>query len=294
MNRGVAETEIRSLDEKTRSAEFVIATQRGVDMGGGAPEHLIVKGVDLSRFAKNPMVLDAHDYWGGTRAVVGRSDMPHVEGSHLVARIYFADTVRGEEAWKLVRGGFLRTTSVGYVPHVTTIEEGKEWAGPDGFVVKGPARVAEKWKLYEISMAPLPADEDVCMRARGRKGEEIMADPIDQETVRKLPEAAPPPAERDIPEELRARIEKALVETIRAIAPPALMGLADRLVLEGKTLEEARSALLVAYAASMPPVGTPEVPGIAPPATPGAADRASEELKNVPAEALIRCLAGDN
>lgn len=286
VTRGLAEVEVRSIDEKTRSAEFVIATQRGVDMGYGDPEHLLMSGVDLTRYAKNPVVLDSHKYYEGLGAVVGGArEMPRADGRFLVSRIHFADTARGEDAWKLVKGGFLRTTSIGYVvTQELHVGEGEEWEDPADkeFKVKGSAIVGLKWKLYEISMAPLPADEDACLRARQRR--ETMAD--DAPKVPAVP--ATPVAPAPVPEELpEVRAEKIRAATIRAIAPEKLRGLADRLVLEGKPLEEARIALLAALAQGAPPVGTPDGPRKA-----DAKEPEIRDVKDIPLETLKRCLTG--
>ena len=65
---------------------------------------------------------------------------------------------------------------------------------------------------------------------------------------------------------LQPAAEAARAQAIRALAPAHLRDLADRLVLEGKTVDEARAALLTALTTRSAPVGTPETP---PPATAG-------------------------
>lgn len=154
-----AAMQLRGLDVKKRTATFTAATETLVDMGWGLRESLRMSGIDLTRFDKNPVLLDSHNMWE-SGAVIGEAPAT-VEGKLLVAEARYAETDRAEEIWKLVRDGFLRTVSIGYdVRKHIELAEGAE----DG-EVRGPAIIATDWELFEISNVPIPADEDAVRRS---------------------------------------------------------------------------------------------------------------------------------
>lgn len=162
--RDLADVAVRSLDEKTRTATFVAATEVGVRTWEGR-EHLRMAGARLTRFKANPVVLDGHDR-SQVGAIVGRADVK-VEGRELLAIVTFADTARAETAWQLVRGGFLRAVSVGFIPNrerTVELRDG-ETDGVGESMITGPAKVVKEWELFEISVVPVPADAGALARS---------------------------------------------------------------------------------------------------------------------------------
>lgn len=271
--------EVRSVDEATRSVEFVVATEAGVEMWG-EPEHLLMSGVDLARFARNPVVLDSHDM-GSVGAIIGRAEA-RVEKQALVARVFFAQgTARADEAWALASTGFLRAVSIGYRPGtIVRVADKEKWRDPAGKLkVVGPARVLTTWELHEISPVPVGADPDALARG-GRRVDKSEGDDTqeeEEETMEDMetdnnskdiergpggPPTSPAPLMRTpVPEETRAAQVEARKRTILAFTPPELRGFADGLFLANPDISEAdaRTALLAERAKRQAPVGTPEI-----------------------------------
>lgn len=299
----VSDCTVRAIDEEKRTAEFVAATENGVMTWGGI-EYLKMSGAKLTRFRKNPVVLDAHDSYSGG-SVIGNADVK-VESKNLVARVRFATTTRAEEIWQLVKDGFLRALSIGFLPYQQTIKrlaEG-ETDGEGEDMITGPARIIRSWELYEISVVPVPADPDAVRRASLDSGvlASLMAalgythidtrllgaekEPIMAEKNEK-PEAAPAPKgeERTVAVvEMQTPEDILRVQTIRALAPRGMEKLADKLVVENVTVEVACKRFLDALAVEAPPVGTPE------PKQPD--PKAKRTLADVDTRALAETLLG--
>lgn len=161
--RDLADVQVRSVDEKKRSVQFVAATEKGVRTYSGL-EYLRMAGARLQRYRANPVVIDGHDR-SRVGAIVGRADVK-VEGRELLATVTFAETARAEEAWQLAKGGFLRALSVGFIPNrerTVELRDG-ETDGAGETQIKGPAKVVKEWELFEISVVPVPADAGALAR----------------------------------------------------------------------------------------------------------------------------------
>jgi hypothetical protein len=282
------EVEVRKIDEESRTAVFTAATERAVQMNSWEPpEVLRMQGAKLKRFKKNPVVLDTHNGYS-LDAVIGRAEV-EVKGRKLEASITYADTERGERAWRLVKGGFVRSVSIGYRVNrakVKALREGEVDGDGDG-AIAGPATIVRDWELIEVSNVPVPADEDAVRRsiyesfspketevnmhglnftnAMGERGEASPAAATPPQA--QAPTAAPvpatplaPPATRsdEISEERAARIREARRREILAIAPTQLREFAEGLVLEGLDVEAARTRMKQEWAQRTAPVGTPE------------------------------------
>ncbi len=273
----IAGCEVRALDEEKRTAEFVAATEAGVDTWGGK-EYLRMSGAKLTRYRSNPVVLDTHDRYSAA-SVIGRAAVK-VEGKALVASVTFAETARAEEVWQLVKGGFLRALSVGFMPYAGTIKrlaEG-EIDGEGEDAITGPARIIRSWELYEISVVPVPADAGALRRALGEGHVEAIAEllsalgieprqsgekrgvQMDEKKQDTAPETKGAETKTETPaaevRTLPAEVERAA--SIRANAPKGMERLADELVARGLTLEDARKRFLEELAKVTPPVGTSE------------------------------------
>lgn len=163
--RASLDFDVRVLDHDKREAEFVASTERPVKVGPWEPEVLRMAGVDLGRYKRNPVLLDSHNRFE-LGSVIGSCTV-RVEGRKLIAVARYADTERGEQAWKLVKGGHVRAMSIGYdidAGSVRKLREGETDGEGDG-QINGPASVVNRWTLLEISNVPVPADADA-VRAR--------------------------------------------------------------------------------------------------------------------------------
>lgn len=90
--------------------------------------------------------------------VVGKPIKIWTEGKRAKATIEFATTEKAEEIMGLVRDGFLNGVSVGYrVKQWQVLEKGETTV--DG--IEGPAWIAIRWEVFEISIVTVPADGTV-------------------------------------------------------------------------------------------------------------------------------------
>jgi len=98
---------------------------------------------DLKFFKKNPVYLDSHNY-DSIEHIIGRISSVKVKDGALQGDIEFAlDNPKGLLAFKLADGGFLNTSSVGFIP--------KEF-GEEGEILKS--------ELLEISAVSVPANPE--------------------------------------------------------------------------------------------------------------------------------------
>lgn len=258
--------EFRALDESKRSASFVAATEKGV-MSFRGRQVLRMAGAKLDRYQRNPVVLDTHDRFS-IESIVGRAEL-RVEGKQLVADVFFAETTRGKAAWELVKQGFLRAVSIGFLPDPTSIVEVRQgqFDGEGESRIDGPAQVINRWEPFELSVVPVPADPDALRRhfeelSMSNQTPQPPAAPAAPAIQAPATAAAPvAPAQRsaepvviqDLPEEKFRR-------SVVAMAPRAMKPeVVDQIILDANgDLAVARTRMLEENKKLMTPVGTPE------------------------------------
>jgi len=150
---------IKAVDE-TRMVEARISTT-SVDRDGDV---MLPSGAELSNYLKNPVVMFAHD---GGKLPVGAVPSGGIkrQTDGLTAKVRFAErpeSLPNEAEWTpdvifdLFRQEILRAFSVGF-----TIQDAREPNKRDimrfGEKVQ---RVINRWELLEISVVPLPANQD--------------------------------------------------------------------------------------------------------------------------------------
>lgn len=163
--RSISGVAFRVLDEKKRLAVFTAVTQSGVKTPYGV-EHLVMKGANLRRFNKNPILLDSHRR-EESEFLIGKCQRLRMAKGRMQAEVQFHGiTKRSQDVWEMVRQGYLRSMSIGYdfgPNDVVELAEGQEYKR-DGIWVRGPALVVPRWDLLELSVLPLGADEDALRR----------------------------------------------------------------------------------------------------------------------------------
>ena len=150
--------EVRDVDEKERTVLSVITTDR-VDSD---KEIVLPGGLNLKRHDKNPVVLFMHD----PKAVIGKALWKKLSSDkrEMRAKTRFAETDLAEEVWQLVKGGFIRSYSIGMDPSSAQIRDvtekdirnRPEWTGGRAIILKAD--------LFEYSVATIPANEDAMNR----------------------------------------------------------------------------------------------------------------------------------
>lgn len=294
LTRAEAGAERAAIDEETRTATFVVATERPVPMWFGT-EVLRMSGVDLRRFKKNPVVVDSHNTWS-IRSILGTAKV-RKEGTQLLADITFDETDEGEAAWQRVRSGSLRATSIGYMPDRTKTKQllDGETDGKGESLVSGPAVVCKSWELREITMCPVPADEDALRRsyygASRRSGSmkysELETDEGERPGRPQVEEKSKDELEAERASrvaKLRADKRASEIAEIRGFTPEGLKAEAEACILEGLGVEDTRKRLLEARTKKNQPVGTPE-PAPAPTPTPAKPKSDADEIRSLVANA---------
>ena len=280
----VTDTTVRKLDAKVGTVQFVAATEKGVDTWRGRI-YLLMSGVDLTQFNANPVLLDAHDRSSADR-VIGKASV-FKRKTKLYANVEFASdcTDRAKDIKALVMGGFVNAVSVGFtVSKSRILRVGEVYALKDR-KIKGPAEVVLAWTLLEISVVPVSANPEAVRLAFMHSIGPLIGDtahsardihkphPTQEDTPmsdkepraedEQLTAQAPPPE----PTEAEIKNRNHLAETatrkadddyIRSLAPPGFETVAARCILEDKTREEARAALVSALGEQSPAVGSPE------------------------------------
>jgi hypothetical protein len=103
----------RVLDDKAGTIEF-IASDETLDC---YCEIVRVSGWRFTHFKKNAPFVDSHDY-GTITKILGQVTDWRIEGNQLIETVRYAREpgTLGEFAYKMVRDGFLKAVSVGFIP----------------------------------------------------------------------------------------------------------------------------------------------------------------------------------
>lgn len=139
--------EMKASDED-RTVEFV-ASKEVTDRDG---EILKIEGINLKNYKKNPVVLWAHDRSG---LPIGKTVKFTKVGKGLNLKVKFAEPeVYGfaDTVFKLVKGGYINAVSIGFMPDYDKVEYPKNR--------KGVHRIFHASELLELSIVPVPANQD--------------------------------------------------------------------------------------------------------------------------------------
>ena len=103
---------------------------------------------DMKNFRANPVIPDCHDY-SSVGKILGKAVSVQVVEGKLCNRVEFClDNPMGALAYKMAKGGFLNSQSVGFIP--------EDWTS--GKAAGEPDRTYTKCELLEISMVVVPAN----------------------------------------------------------------------------------------------------------------------------------------
>lgn len=111
--------------------------------------------------------------------VIGKVLRTWIEDSKAKAEVKFDEDAESDAIFNKVKNGTLRGVSVGYV--VNNWEEVQANSVSTNGKFAGPAYVAVRWSVYEISIVSVPADSEVGV-GRSLGGENNMNNPVDPKT----------------------------------------------------------------------------------------------------------------
>jgi hypothetical protein len=156
-----AALDVNSINEQERTIQVSFSSEtRDVAredeyFGMRVPEVLLHSpgAVDLEPVRNIGSVLKNHD----PNQNVGYPLSVGIKSRRGVAILKFGTTAKADEVWREVLDKTLRGISVGYkVLEMVRVHAGESFDG-----VEGPAVVATKWRVLEITLTPIPADASV-------------------------------------------------------------------------------------------------------------------------------------
>lgn len=107
--------------------------------------------------------------------VIGKVLRAWIEDGKARTEVLFDDDDKSEKIWQKVRKGILKGVSVGYM--VDVWEEVESGAVSTSGRITGPAYIATRWSIYEISIVSVPADPNVGIgRSIKTEGDKNMED----------------------------------------------------------------------------------------------------------------------
>jgi len=145
---------------------------RDVDRDG---EILVPDGAVLDEFRRAPQVLWGHDY---TEPPIGRDEWIRSDGYGLLAKTVYAVEIspRAREVYALRNGGYLATSSVGFVPleyadagtreYRETVRKLSAAWETDVSDLERAKRIYTKWLLLEHSDVSVPANPNALTVAK--------------------------------------------------------------------------------------------------------------------------------
>lgn len=146
LRKGYIPDEIKEVEGADRTLRFRISTG-SVDRDR---DTIAPAGWKLSNYKKNPIVLWAHDY---SSLPIARTTKIKVDGDALVATAEFADHPFADTVYRMLKGGFLKATSVGFEPLKHAYDDKR---GGYDFLEQ---------ELLEFSVVPVPANPEALMEA---------------------------------------------------------------------------------------------------------------------------------
>lgn len=273
-----------TFDPDTRSVEVIGATDAPAEVFDWSRmevvnEVLLMDGLEMSKSRQVPL-LDAHSRYSHSSVLGSYRDMK-TDAHQLAGRAFFSTVPEAEGPMTKVKEGHMTDFSVGYRVIDT------EWVPPGktktvkGRSFTGPVSVVTRWRIKELSLVPIGADENATARSGAQKpkkekakmneefrklleslglsedADEAAAWAFAKERMLKTPEPpappnppAPPDPKTTDPEKIReeaARAERERADEIDGLCRRfQFPDLAGDLIREGKTVDQARQAILEA------------------------------------------------
>lgn len=133
------------LDQANRIIEMVGSTEDFDRVG----DRMLMAGVQLQNYLKNPIILPNHDY---SSPAIGKALSVNIVASQLVFKIQFAETDEGKQWFYLYANGYMNASSIGFIG----LEYKPNDHGGYDFI---------KWELLELSLVTVPCNPNAIQRA---------------------------------------------------------------------------------------------------------------------------------
>jgi hypothetical protein len=181
-----------TLDVEGRSFDAVGATEAPVEVydwrrGEIVKEILLMDGCEMPASRQLPL-LDSHNRCD-TGSVLGSFRQMKVTGDQLIGRVFFSNTPEATSPWTKAREGHLTDFSIGYRVVDSQWVPAGQTTSVRGRSFEGPVSIVTRWRVKELSICPVGADE----AAKARSGQ---------------PKPNEPAKEKAMDKRLRAYLEK--------------------------------------------------------------------------------------
>ena len=123
-------------------------------------EVVLPQGINTKAFAKNPVLLWMHNW---NLPPVGSVSEYDQDEKRFKISAAMGDTAFSNDLWTLIKGGHLRSMSIGFMPVETWFPGDKafdKWAKDNSVVAPNTKRVYAKTILLEASLVTIPANTD--------------------------------------------------------------------------------------------------------------------------------------
>ena len=141
------------------------------------------EGCDFKRFMANGVIHKNHDY--RVESVIGKALEVSTDAKGIVAKIKFADTEAANDVWKLVRDGYVKANSIGFIIRDYVIKGTKEFTDyikSKGMIVDDACRrIIKNFELIESSIVSVPCNPEALNQAISAKSIELS-----EQTIKEL------------------------------------------------------------------------------------------------------------
>ena len=248
--------ETRAIDEEKRTVELSFSSEAPVERWYGR-EYLLHddEAVDITPLVNAGSVLRNHD----PDQIVAKPVRVWIDPDTRKGKavIQFGTTELAERTFQEVKEGLLRGVSVGYrIREYRWLDENETWSR-----FEGPGIVATRWDVLEISLVSVPADHTVGVgrsaKSKTSEGGNAMPEKVQDQTLEERGAGNAPEPQHNTPDPAEVlKQERERVRAIRELGRQFEMDeLADQLIDEGASLEEARARFLEELAKRKAPVG---------------------------------------
>jgi len=135
LTKAIEACEIKAVEGETYS---MVISEEIPDRDG---ETIILSGGDTKNYMKSPVVLIDHSY--RVENIAGKTISLKIDGKQMIAEWVWADTEDAQLAKQLYDGGFLKTSSIGFIP-LQRDEKDRS--------------IITKWELLEWSLVAVPCN----------------------------------------------------------------------------------------------------------------------------------------
>ena len=131
---------------------------------------IVPEGIDLSEYESNPIVCWNHVY---SNPPIGRVIAIQKTPNAVYAKVLFATTDFANEIWDLVKGGFLKCSSIGFISKTSLSRGTREFSNYINAhalkITSATKRIITSCTMIENSLVPIPANSSALIMAVAQK-----------------------------------------------------------------------------------------------------------------------------